>query len=382
MRPFAAVAVLFSLVLPGRFALGQDPPLRSIDRPDREFPVAFSGIDAVRELADGRVLVLDSREVGIRRVDWERGTADRLGREGQGPDEYRRPLDMWAIRGDSTIVFDAGNRRLLVLDPDGMPAGTRSASFSPSPGVRYTLRPRAVDLLGRVYVQPALPSADSIPIMRFSPGQDGVDTVGYTREPVVENSTQRSGNTGVRIAAAVPFTPDDAWHVGPDGSLAIARALDYRVEWLPNGGVVTRGPRIAWERVALTEADKSAWREAMSADGPRIGVSQGTAPGRMSAPQLLSVPEPATWPRFKPPFDAGSARVAPDGRLWLRRHRPASEARLLYDVFDRRGQRVDRVELPTGTRLVGFGATSLYLARVTADGLEYLQQVRAGTGQR
>jgi hypothetical protein len=382
MRSFLTVVAVFSLALTGRLAFGQEAPYRSVDRPEREFPLAFSGIDAVRELADGRVLVLDSREVALRRVDWERGTANRLGREGQGPGEYRRPLDMWPLRGDSTIVFDAGNRRLLVLDPDGMPVGTRSASFSPSPGVRYTLRPRAVDLLGRVYVQPAVPAADSIPIMRFSPGQDGVDTVGYTREPVMEQSTQRSGSTGVRIAAAVPFSPDDAWHAGPDGSVAIARASDYRVEWHVDGTIAARGQGIATERIPVTEGDKRAWREAMSTDGPRVAVSQGSTPGRKGAPTPISVPEPSTWPRVKPPFDASSARIAPDGRLWLRRHRPVDDTRQLYDVFDRRGQLVDRVQLPDSTRLVGFGATSIFLARVTDDGLEYLQQVRVGTGRR
>ena len=376
-RHFAIkIGALTSLVLTAPFAFGQDVPHRSIDRPEREFPLAFSRIDAVRELSDGRVLVLDSREVALHRVEWDRGTADRLGREGQGPREYRRPLDMWPLRGDSTLVFDAGNRRLLVLDPEGMPVGTRSASFSPSPGVQYTLRPRAVDLLGRVYVRPAVPSADSIPLMRFHPGLDAVDTVGFTRKPTMEQSTQRSGNTGVSIAASVPFAPQDAWYAGPDGSVAIVRASDYRVEWHAGGGTAVRGPGIGYERVPVTEADKRAWRETMSTDGPRIGVSQGSAPGRMGPPQMISVPEPATWPRVKPPFDASSARVAPDGRLWLRRHRHAGESRPLYDVFDRRGQRVDRVEFPAGTRLVGFGATSLYLARVTADGLEYLQRVR------
>jgi hypothetical protein len=58
------------------------------------------------------------------------------------------------------------------------------------------------------------------------------------------------------------------------------------------------------------------------------------------------------------------------------------DTRQLYDVFDRRGQLVDRVQLPDSTRLVGFGATSIFLARVTDDGLEYLQQVRVGTGRR
>lgn len=316
----AALSALFGLLLNPPAVSGQEPPLRSIDRSHREFPLPFSGIDAVRELADGRVLVLDSREVALRRVEWDRGTAVRLGREGQGPREYRRPIDMWPLRGDSTLVFDAGNRRLLVLDPEGMPVGTRSASFSTSPGVRYTLRPRAVDLLGRVYVQPAVPSADSIPLIRFQPDRDAVDTVGFTRKPTMEQSTQRSGSTGVSIAAAVPFTPQDAWHAGSDGSVAIVRASDYRVEWHADGAVVARGPGVAHERVPVTEEDKRAWREAMSTDGPRVGVRQGASPGSMGSPTRIAVPEPSMWPRFKPPLGAVTALAAASWSAirWLR----------------------------------------------------------------
>jgi hypothetical protein len=33
---------------------------------------------------------------------------------------------------------------------------------------------------------------------------------------------------------------------------------------------------------------------------------------------------------------------------------------VLYDVFDRQGERVDRVELPAGNRVIGFGPNSVY----------------------
>jgi hypothetical protein len=68
--------------------------------------------------------------------------------------------------------------------------------------------------------------------------------------------------------------------------------------------------------------------------------------------------------------------MAPNGELWVQRSQPA-EAAPLYDVFDGQGRLVRQVRLQKDTRLVGFGATSVYVARTdTGDDLQYLQRFR------
>ena len=64
---------------------------------------------------------------------------------------------------------------------------------------------------------------------------------------------------------------------------------------------------------------------------------------------------------------AGSSRywaieviVSPEGRVWVSRNLPAGADKTIYDVFDEKGGRVDRVELPARNRVVGFGARSIY----------------------
>jgi hypothetical protein len=69
-----------------------------------------------------------------------------------------------------------------------------------------------------------------------------------------------------------------------------------------------------------------------------------------------------------------AATVAPNGELWVRRTQSASDDAPFYDVFDGKGQLVGHVRLPKGTRLAGFGKSSVYLVRLDADDLQYLQR--------
>ncbi len=60
-------------------------------------------------------------------------------------------------------------------------------------------------------------------------------------------------------------------------------------------------------------------------------------------------------PDYKPPFSLGAVRADADGNIWVRtnpmRRTPGG---LVYDVINREGVLVDRLQLPTGYALVGF----------------------------
>jgi len=78
------------------------------------------------------------------------------------------------------------------------------------------------------------------------------------------------------------------------------------------------------------------------------------------------------WPDHKPPFLAGAATVAPDGRLWVLKTRPHHDPVPVYDVFDGTGRLVERIAIPPRTRLAGFGPRVAYLVRTDTDDLEWL----------
>ena len=76
-----------------------------------------------------------------------------------------------------------------------------------------------------------------------------------------------------------------------------------------------------------------------------------------------------------PPFLGQALKFSNDGLLWIRRTGPAGQPPT-YDVIDRAGKLVQKVVLPKGSRVVGFGNGVVYTARVDSDGLEYLQKHR------
>ncbi|HEX6314079.1 MAG TPA: hypothetical protein VFZ73_04440, partial [Gemmatimonadaceae bacterium] len=88
----------------------------------------------------------------------------------------------------------------------------------------------------------------------------------------------------------------------------------------------------------------------------------------------LPVPEPETWAEFKPPFATGGVVAAPDQTVWVQRSVTAAATDVVWDVVDRSGRVVRQVLLPKQSRLLGFGASSVYVARIDADDLMYVRR--------
>jgi hypothetical protein len=115
----------------------------------------------------------------------------------------------------------------------------------------------------------------------------------------------------------------------------------------------------------------------MRGAGPPPAASSQPDPPSSSRPSLRPITD-ADFPEFKPPFleeYAGrGAIVAPDGGLWVSRVTASGEPFSLVDIFDGKGVRVRQVKLPAGTRVIGFGQSSVYLLRVDDDGLQWVQR--------
>jgi hypothetical protein len=62
-------------------------------------------------------------------------------------------------------------------------------------------------------------------------------------------------------------------------------------------------------------------------------------------------------PDYRPAFANGSVRADAEGKLWVRiiPSKPSASGPE-YDVIDRSGKLADRVTLPRGTTIAGFGA--------------------------
>jgi hypothetical protein len=81
-------------------------------------------------------------------------------------------------------------------------------------------------------------------------------------------------------------------------------------------------------------------------------------------------------PDYKPVFGTGSVKADMDGRLWVRTiPTKATTGGAIYDVIDRSGKLVDRVQVPAGTTIAGFGAGGVvYLGLRDTSGL-HIQRI-------
>ena len=114
--------------------------------------------------------------------------------------------------------------------------------------------------------------------------------------------------------------------------------------------------------------------------GP-ISVPGGNSP---PMPQLRTpgVMAPADLPDYQPPFSTNSVRADGDGNLWVRINTPKPiPGGAVYDIISREGELVDRLQLPQGYNLVGFGAGRIvYLSMRDAKGV-HLARVRLTGGR-
>lgn len=364
----------------------------TLTTPDAEYPQPFSVISGIRPLRDGRLIVSDSKERTVQLVDFA-GSAKPIGRSGRGPGEWLLPNGLAALRGDTTALWDAGNRRFLRIQPDGTPADNffpEKTNFGPF----ATLLPRGTDAGGNIYFEgspflmngPTPAPAESVAVMRFEPARGTVDTVAFVR-PAKDNAkvTVLAGGPGLTYGSANPLTPLDDWVVLSNGQVAVVRGIGYRVDFYTDRAVKTSGPPAKFEPRPVdadvkTEITEQRARQ-FGSGTPRTGANGQAAPPPPAAAAELAKQfmnlEP--WPANVPAFFRGAAIVRANGtssQVWVLRARIRGSEATHYDVFDELGRIVARVQFPANTRIAAFDARMIYVVRTDADDLQYLQRYR------
>jgi len=275
---------------------------------------------------------------------------------------------------------------------------------------------------------PQIPSPpDSAALVRFDLATRKPDTATFFKTPKINLTITRSADGGIRVNSVVnPLPQGDDWALMPDGTIALVRTKDYHVDWLNTDGTVTASPKIPfqWERlsdeakVAFIDSAKVAIEKARASGqlvlggGPQMvlrggpdgaaGGAQRAAPGgdaprRDGAPAAggnttvtavgpgggafggplptLTLVSPSELPDYKPAFAPGSTRADADGNLWIRTSQNV-DARPVYDVIDRKGSLIDRVQLPANRVLVGFGQGGVVYLAVRDGSTAHLERAR------
>jgi hypothetical protein len=80
-------------------------------------------------------------------------------------------------------------------------------------------------------------------------------------------------------------------------------------------------------------------------------------------------------PDYRPPFPLGALRADADGNLWIRTTQMVN-GQPVYDVVNRQGALVDRVQLPPYPAIAGFGAGVIYMAVLDSARVVHLERAR------
>ena len=289
--------------------------------------------------------------------------------------------------GDSSLFVDVSSLSMLVLDPSGKVAHVmslprpRDAMFLAQPVGFGTPQ---VDPKGRLVYrgvivnlpkppEPGAPMSftlpeqpDSAPIVRADFDTRKVDTlttIKALKPGKMSMAPDKEGNMAMKIVIN-PLDTGDEWAMITDGSLAIVRAHDYHIDWLDADGTKRSTPKMPFDWKRLTDEQKQfkidslrpqfeTQLKAQSTRLPTIPTPNG--PRRIlinfDFPPLKDIPD------YEPPVSPGSVKADLDNRLWIapRTAATASDGGLRYDVVDRNGEIVDRVQFPKGRVLAGFG---------------------------
>ena len=285
---------------------------------------------------------------------------------------------------------------------------------------------------------PTMP--DSAALVRFDLAARRVDTVTFFKTPKFNLNVTQSPEGGIRVTTTTnPLPQGDDWALLPDGTIALVRTKDYHVDWLNPDGTITSSPKIPFQWERLTDEGKVAFidsarvaiekarasgqfgrdgggpetlrgpgagagggprREGQSGDGSRSGSTPAPAPnvqaGTMTVttggnttvtavgpggggfggplPPLTMI-SPSELPDYKPAFQPGATRADADGNLWIRTSQYVN-AIPVYNVINRRGELIDRVQLPMNRVLVGFGSGGVVYLAVRDGSIAHLEKAR------
>jgi hypothetical protein len=407
----------------------QMPAVRLINAPDASSAHVFGAVAAVRQLPGGGILVNDvqKRQLTLLGASLASPTVVADSASG-GANAYGiRPGGMIPYVGDSTLFVDPAGLSMFVIDPVGKIA--RVASVPRSQDAIYIgtnqLGNPAIDAHGRLVYRgsfarmmpvpkaagnlPAFPEPpDSAPLVRIELATRRLDTAAFFKIPKIKLNIQQTDN-GIRATSEQnPMPIVDDWAVLADGSIAIVRGQDFHVDVVHPDGTTSSGAKIPFDWQRLTDSDKVAVidsaKAAFERARTRVGTGAGDGAGRGAGGGRggdnvvvmsfrggegggirtgdggglppVSFISPSELPDYRPAFGLNAARADLDGNLWVRTSatRQGSAAGPIYDVIDGKGELIDRIQVPAGRQIVGFGKGGVVYMAAADDSGAWLER--------
>jgi hypothetical protein len=390
----------------------------------------LSAVSQVRALPDGRVLVHDNRGRRVVMFDstFKRATIVVDSTSGTGNAYGSRIGGLIAARGDTSLFVDPASVSMLVINGKGKIVRTIAA---PSPwSVQFMIGgpfgTPGTDPMGRLVYRTQIDDTvatrthrinlatyfQSLPesslIVRVELRSRKLDTVATFRIP--QNSTRLALDTLARsnhlvtFVNPIPWTDD--WAVLADGSIAVVRGQDYRVEIIGLDGKVFAGGKIPFEWQRLSDEDKAAIIDSTkvavgklraaqfelkaAADAAKASTRQRPQPeggglvvttmldrnrDEIATATSVEFVDPSELPDYRPAFRQGASRGDSDGNLWIRTTKSVNGGSV-YDVINNKGELTDRVLVPPGRVIAGFGPGGVVYMGVVDGEIIRLERAR------
>lgn len=365
-------------------------PIRTLAPSSAVSKDSVGPVVALRELSNGTVMVNDlaSRRVLLfdAKLASARSVIDTIG--GEGPNAAAK-VQGWANTlipyiADSTLYVDVATQSLMVLAPNGKLARMMSI---PTPGDFVTLgaggeaghpgfdpqgrlvyhgravRPRPVPDAERPWLPPIPPVLDSAPIVRADLDTRKIDTLSKLKlnvaTPFKAREIDNEGNVIMRMYVN-PLGVDDQWAFLSDGTVAVLSVHDYHINWVDPDGTKRSTPKMPFDWKRLGDAERQRIIDSLK---PRLDqVNNGpvrtmnTPSGPRSARQQFEFLPPDKFGDYEQPIQTGAMKADLDAHVWIvPRTSLSAKDGLLYDVINRKGEIVERVQFPKGYVLSGFG---------------------------
>ena len=335
-------------------------------------PITWFGVSPA-----GQIALIQWQDHSVRFYDASGVALGSVGREGEGPGEFRRPVrGGWF--GDTLWVSDTQINRITLISPAldvvemfTPPATVRESVENGEPatlyGAPFVWGMLARDTLLVVPLQavdaPPIDAKNGIPALSIT--RDGHLVRDLARMPMDEGGSVSVQVSGGMAYAQIPFFPRSEWSISPDGSrIAVLRTSlndpegpAYRVRVVDNTGAELINRAFPYEPVPIPGSRLDSAITAAASRRPQI---------QAEVEAKLRKAAPATYPA------AEHVLVGADHRIWVGL-RAEPEGRP-WVVLSAVGEPVGHLVLPANTTLRAANDTHIWA--VERDELDVESVVR------
>jgi hypothetical protein len=287
---------------------------------------AFAAVASVLVDAEENIIVLDPKDMGLKIFDKTGRFLRRFGNKGQGPEEIQTPQGMMLSEGKDILILDSGNNRLAFYAKEGLVLKRiplkKNHPYSP-----------VLDSRGHIYGT-TLSFGEEVRqnLIELNPNLSPVTTIASLKMPP-ENKIPPP-ELMERFVFQIGLGDDFIWAVNTTYELNVTNSYGKTYKKIRRDA--------APEKVTLASLVKELRKRY-----PHKPV-----------PDSLDIPKhyPGVFPFF-------SSFICDDeGRLFVRTYENFGSGRIRYDVFNREGVYIARLEHPENERITAIRNGKAYAA--------------------